>query len=51
MTYGVRVWKSGGFDLTPAEGEAVTRFLASFVAKKGQPPAGEWRVPGVGYAG
>jgi hypothetical protein len=24
-------------------------FLAAFLAKKGTPPAGHWRVPGVGY--
>jgi hypothetical protein len=32
-----------------AEREHIDRFVAAFVAKKGLPPAGSWRVPGVGY--
>lgn len=34
---------------TEAEREHIDRFVASFLAKKGVPPAGHWRVPGVGY--
>jgi hypothetical protein len=32
-----------------AEREHLDRFVAAFVAKKDGPPAGTWRVPGVGY--
>jgi hypothetical protein len=35
--------------LTDAEREHLDRFVAAFVAKRGLPPAGNWRVPGVGY--
>lgn len=35
--------------LTEAERPALDRFVAAFVAKKGGPPAGHWKVPGVGY--
>lgn len=27
----------------------IDQFVATFVAKKGEPPAGHWKVPGVGY--
>jgi hypothetical protein len=36
-------------ELTTEEREHVDRFVAAFVAKYGTPPAGNWRVPGVGY--
>jgi hypothetical protein len=32
-----------------AERVHIDRFVAAFVVKKGLPPAGSWRVPGVGY--
>lgn len=35
--------------LSTEERECVDRFVAAFVLKKGLPPAGNWRVPGVGY--
>jgi hypothetical protein len=34
---------------TTEEREHIDRFIAAFVAKKGGPPAGTWRVPRVGY--
>lgn len=34
---------------TAEQQEHIDRFVAAFVAKKGGPPAGNWRVPGVGY--
>jgi hypothetical protein len=34
---------------TDDEQERIDRFLAAFIAKKGCPPAGHWRVPRVGY--
>lgn len=34
---------------TETEREHIDRFVASFLAKKGGPPAGHWKVPGVGY--
>lgn len=34
---------------SPAELEHIDQFVASFLAKKGAPPAGHWKVPGVGY--
>jgi hypothetical protein len=36
-------------ELAAEERAALDRFVAAFVAKKGLPPAGNWRVPGVGY--
>jgi hypothetical protein len=32
-----------------AERSHIDRFVAAFLAKKALPPAGTWRVPGVGY--
>lgn len=49
MSYGVEVRLKHGLGMTPERRTAIERFLAAFVAKKGLPPAGEWRVPGVGY--
>jgi hypothetical protein len=34
---------------TAEEQQAVDRFVAAFMLKKGVPPASTWRVPGVGY--
>lgn len=31
------------------ERKLIDRFVSAFVAKKGTPPAGHWKVPGVGY--
>ena len=36
-------------DRSPEEREHIDRFVAAFLAKKGVMPAGDWRVPGVGY--
>jgi len=34
---------------TDEQRQQIDSFVAAFVAKKGLPPAGNWRVPGVGY--
>lgn len=34
---------------TDDERQRIDSFVAAFVAKKGGPPAGHWKVPGVGY--
>jgi hypothetical protein len=42
------VLQSGG-EPNEAQREHIDRFVAAFVLKKGTPPAGHWKVPGVGY--
>ena len=48
-TYAYVVADAGARPVAETERAALDAFIAAFVAKKGGPPAGHWRVPGVGY--
>lgn len=48
-TYPYVVTDDGPRRPTAEEQTALDRFVAAFLLKKGTPPAGSWRVPGVGY--
>lgn len=48
-THAYVVTDSGSRAVTDAERPALDSFVAAFIAKKSEPPAGHWRVPGVGY--
>lgn len=44
----VSVLDGGPHEPTADEQVFIDRFVAAFLAKKNGPPAGHWRVPGVG---